>query len=120
MQTSEQPKWIHPKEKIIRICRAVLNNEMGVIEASRILSKRPFSQGFEDDPDVITFIAIDSSTDHLPIGEVRKLWNKEALAQKDKEIAECEVFYRAQAREACERLIKKVSDSIEEADSVNL
>jgi len=47
MTTNEQPKWIHPKEKVMRDCRAVLNNEMGVIEASRILSKRPFSQGHE-------------------------------------------------------------------------
>ncbi|MEI9961063.1 MAG: hypothetical protein WDM76_07975 [Limisphaerales bacterium] len=90
------------------------------MNASRILSKQPFNKGFEDDPDIITFVAIDSSTDHLPIGEIRKLWNPEVLMQKDKEIAECENFYRAQAREACERLIKKVSDSIGESDSVNL
>jgi hypothetical protein len=120
MTKNEQPKWIHPKEKVIRVCRAVLNNEMGVIEASRILSKRPFSQGFENDPDIITFIAIDSSTDHLPIGEVRKLWNPEVLVQKDKEIAKWEDFYRVQAHEACERLMEKISGSIEEADSVNL
>jgi len=98
MQTDEKPKWIHPKEKVIRVCRAVLNNEMGVIEASRILSKRPFSQGFENDPDVVIFVAIDSSTDHLPIGEARKLWNPEVLLQKDKEIAKWEDFYRVQAR----------------------
>jgi hypothetical protein len=120
MTTNEQPKWIHPKEKSIRVCRAVLNNEMGIIEASRILSKRPFSQGLGSDPDILTFIGIDSSTDHLPIGEVRKLWNPEALAQKDLEIAKAENFFRARAREACERLIKKISDSIEESDSVNL
>jgi hypothetical protein len=93
---------------------------MGIIEASRILSKRPFSQGLENDPDVLIFIGIDSSTDHLPIGEVRKFWNPEVLLQKDKEIAKWEDFYRTQAREACERLIEKVSDSIEEADKINL
>jgi len=106
--------------KVIRVCRAVLNNEMGVIEASRILSMRPFSQGFENDLEVIPFVAIDSSTDHLPIGEVRKLWNPEVLVQKDNEIAKCEDFYRVQAREARESLMKKVSASIEDADSVNL
>ncbi|HKW29504.1 MAG TPA: hypothetical protein VJT54_09220 [Verrucomicrobiae bacterium] len=100
--------------------RISINDEIGIIEASRILSKRPFSQGLDNDPDVITFIAIDSATDHLPIGEVRKLWNPEMLLQKDKEIAEAEKFYRERAREACKRLIKKISDSIEESDSVNL
>jgi hypothetical protein len=118
MSTNEQSKWIHPKEKTIRVCRAVLNNEMAIIEASRILSGR--LQGFEKDPDFITFVGIDSETDHLPVGEVRKHWNPEVLAQKDKEIAECENFYRVRALEACERIIKKVSDSIEEDDSVNL
>ena len=65
-------------------------------------------------------IVIDFSTDHLPIGEIRKLWNPEALVQKDKEIAKWEDSYRTRAREACERLMKKVSASIEEANSVNL
>ena len=46
---------------------------------------------------LLNFTGIDSETDALPIGGIRKEWNPEALVRKDKEIAEAEQFYREKA-----------------------
>jgi hypothetical protein len=50
-------------------------------------------------------IAIESETDHLPVGEVRKLWALDALAIKDAEIARCEEIYKPQFIETCKRIV---------------
>jgi hypothetical protein len=89
--------------KIIAICEAILNEEIGVIAGSRILNRLEFelidySVGkFDRDKDFIPFVAIDSETDHLPVNRERADWSAEALARKDKEIAESEALYRDSA-----------------------
>ena len=40
-------------------------------------------------------IGVESETDHLPVGEVRKLWAHYALKEKDVEILRAEELYRA-------------------------
>ena len=48
-----------------------------------------------------------SETDHLPIGEVRKLWVSYALKEKDLEIARAEEMYRSDFLETCRRIVKR-------------
>lgn len=55
---------------------------------------------------LLTFTGIDSETDDLPIGGVRKEWNREALQRKDQEIAAAEQLYRDNAIEAATELIR--------------
>jgi hypothetical protein len=54
----------------------------------------------------VTFTAIDSETDALPVGEVRKEWSPDAVKRKDKEITEAENFYWGSAIEAATELIR--------------
>src|SRR5687768_6188016 len=99
--------------KIIAICEAILNEEIGVIAGSRILNRLEFelvnySVGqFHRDEDFLPFVGIDSATDHLPVDRERTNWSNEALARKDKEIAECEAFYKDSAFAACRNLIAR-------------
>jgi len=51
-------------------------------------------------------IGIESETDHLPVGEVRKLWASSALKEKDVEIARAEELYRADFLETCRRIVQ--------------
>jgi len=51
-------------------------------------------------------LAGDSETDAHPIGRVRKEWNRGALEEKDREIAEAERFYRDSAMSAAAELIR--------------
>ena len=55
---------------------------------------------------LLTFAGIDSETDTLPIGEVRKKWSREALDRKDREIKEAELIYRDSAMSAAADIIR--------------
>jgi Protein of unknown function (DUF2489) len=91
---------------ILRIARQLVTGEIGIIAASRQLGYLRH----EVDPQltnlIVTFTAIDSETDALPVGDVRKEWSPEALKRKDKEIAEAEDFYRESAIKAATELIR--------------
>jgi hypothetical protein len=54
----------------------------------------------------ISLIGIESETDHLPVGEVRKLWAASALQEKDAEIASAEAFWKTELLGACERIVR--------------
>jgi hypothetical protein len=93
--------------KIVAAAQSILSGELGVIAGARQLCGLGHQVGADDDADFTFFVAIDSESDHLPIGEVRQHWNPEALRAKDAEIASFEAFYREKAFEICRRLIEK-------------
>jgi hypothetical protein len=96
------------RQKVACIAQGILDGRIGVIEASRELSRLRFEVGGDQwDPDFITFVGIDSETDDLPVGEVRQHWAADALAAKDAEIARCEAIYRDSARETASRLVSR-------------
>ena len=92
--------------KVTAICEAILRGTLGVIAGSRILVDLHFEL-FENDSDFSVFRLIESDTDHLPVDKERKNWSAEALAGKDEEIKECELFYEDMALAACRELIKR-------------
>lgn len=55
------------------------------------------------------FVAIDSETDHFPIGEYRKNWDTEVLKKIDIKIKEYEEDTKDQVKNACINLIKQLS-----------
>ena len=61
----------------------------------------------EFDPDFRTFVAIDSETGDLFIGESRRHWAADALKKKDIEIAQREDLYREAACQAATRLVAR-------------
>jgi hypothetical protein len=50
-------------------------------------------------------IAVESETDHLPVGEVRKPWASYALREKDVEIAHAEELYRTDFLQTCRKIV---------------
>jgi hypothetical protein len=59
----------------------------------------------------VTFIAVESETDHLPIDpEERKLWNAKVLVEKDKEIAGFTEWAKDMVRAASEAVIRRFED----------
>lgn len=99
--------------KVVAICGAVLNEEIGVIAGSRILCglehelfQREVGR-FQYEEDFIPFVAINSETDHLPVDYERANWGVEGLRRKDEEIAKAEAFYKADAFEARRKLIAR-------------
>ena len=75
--------------EILSTARELVAERLGMIPASRKLAGlRQYDQYVE--PQIakvlLTFVGIDSETDTLPIGAVRKQWSPEALQRKDREI----------------------------------
>ena len=102
--------------KIVAICEAILRQEMGAIPGSRILNKLELdllhhatSGSFDRDEEFVTFVAIDSETDHLPVDLERRNWSTEALERKDQEIAKAEQWAKELAFPACKKLIERFS-----------
>jgi hypothetical protein len=97
-----------PGERIIEIATAILTGDLGAIEGARLLAcqRLRISLG-EDDPDFLPFISIEHHTDHLPVGHARRLWRRDALSDKDLEIAVAEDNLRDEIMPACMRLIQR-------------
>lgn len=91
---------------VLRIARQLVAGEIGVIAASRELGYLRHEVEPQLANVLVTFTGIDSETDTLPVGDVRKEWSPEALKRKDKEITEAEDFYRDSAINAATELIR--------------
>ena len=86
------------------MAQAVLDGRTTVLEAVRELVSLAHTDAIADVEDRRLIIGIESETDDLPVGEVRKLWAPYALKMKDVEIARCEELYRPRFLEACKRI----------------
>lgn len=86
--------------------QAVLDGRITVLEAVRALVSLAHTDAIADVEDRKLIIGIESETDQLPVGEVRKLWASYALKEKDVEIARAEELYRADFLETCRRIVK--------------
>jgi hypothetical protein len=95
------------RAKIVTVARGILAGELGIVAGARQLAPLHFDVAVKDDPDVIFFVGVDSESDHLPVGEVRRHWNAEALRAKDADLEIFEARVRVGALEACRSLIRK-------------
>jgi len=69
--------------EMVRVAQGILDGSIGIVAGARQLTRLRFNSRAENDSDILIFVGIDSETDHLPLGEVRRLWNAEALKIKD-------------------------------------
>jgi hypothetical protein len=97
-----------PIARALETAGHLIGGRIGVIEACRALSSLRHSFGAEYEECFRPFVGIDSETDELPIGPVRREWSPEALARKDIEIGCCERTYRNSALEACWDLVERL------------
>lgn len=100
------------RAKAINIAEEMIAGKVGIIAGSRVMSGLRFDVELPDDEDFLTFGAIDSETDALPVGPVRVHWSADALKEKDVEIQRCEELYRQDAIDACARLIRKLRGEV--------
>jgi hypothetical protein len=90
---------------ILHVAKELVEGRIGVIAAAREL--RQFHDKEAQLAEILlTFVGIDSETDALPVGGVRKEWSRDALERKDREIAKAEQFYRDSAMNAAAELVR--------------
>ena len=100
-------------ERLLAEVEAFLAGQVGPIETARsLISFRLKDRDL--DKALATFELVESETDTLPLGEVRKLWNVEALKRKDLEIADAEFWCREMVSEACRELVKILTPILKE------
>ena len=86
--------------EIVSLARGILSGAVGIIEGARLITKLGHALGVERDPDIAFLLGVDSETDHLPVGEVRRHWAADALRSTDLELRECEQLFREQTFKA--------------------
>jgi hypothetical protein len=97
------------QEMALQVARELLRGSIGVLEVARALVPLLHrDQTIASKEDSNLFIGIESETDHLPVGRIRRDWHPEILSEKDKEMARCEDLWRDQVRAACERIVLRL------------
>jgi hypothetical protein len=97
------------QREAVATAQAILRRELGVIEGARRLSTLAGAlvDDWASDPDLVVFGALDSSTDHLPVGPQRELWASAALAERDAEVARIQREVWPDVEAACRRVIAR-------------
>ncbi|HEY6412200.1 MAG TPA: hypothetical protein VIX42_00845 [Edaphobacter sp.] len=104
--------------KALTAARAFLSGQIGAIEACWTLSsfayntECPLSQ-----VDRNLFIAIQSETDDLPVGNLKDNWHPDYLPAKLEQLVKYETAVSNDVRGACQRLIAAVETKLTEAKS---
>ena len=88
------------------VAQSALDGRTTVLEAVRQLASLAHTDAVAELEDRRFIIGVESETDHLPVGEVRKLWAPDALKEKDVEIARAEKLYQPHFLETCRRIVK--------------
>ena len=97
------------RKRIAAIAGDMLSGQKPFLEGARELSSlRHEAAVDEDDEDFLVFVAIDSDTDSLPIGDQRKHWSHESLLKLQPEIDEAIAWAKAVGSDACASLLKRV------------
>jgi len=96
------------RQCVVEIARAMLAGQLSFLSGSRTLATLRHEAGVrDDDADFMTFVAIDSETDELPIGQVREYWDSAALEKLEPEIQAAEGWAKEIGKSACVALIAR-------------
>ena len=97
------------RQAVIDIARRLVAGDLAIIAGCRELTRlgHHVVADWRNDPDFVVFGAVESETDHLPLEDVRPLWQPAAFAQKQVEVASCEAFYRDDVLHACRSVLKR-------------
>ena len=107
--TSEDAELIEEaRTRFMKTAEGILDGSIGIVEGCRMMNEFiAFAELDIDEDDRMTFQSVESQTDHLPVGEVRNLWNEEALKKKDEEIKKAEIMFTGIVKDSCNFILNK-------------
>ena len=98
------------RTRLVETAEGILNGSVGIIIGCRMMNEFiAFAELDIDEDDRMTFQSVESHTGHLPVGEVRNLWNEEALKKKDEEIKKAEIMFTGIVKDSCSFILNKYS-----------
>jgi hypothetical protein len=95
-------------KEITLIVNQILNNEIGIIEAARQITKIRAEGELFDGNLLDIFRGIESETDHLVLGNEKFMISKEREEFVRSEIQSCEDFYRDDVKAVCDEILKRI------------
>ncbi len=100
-------------EMIVRIAREIINGTIPILVGCQLICGPIHRLGIDREEPFLTLIGVESETDHLPIDpEERKLWDLQALVEKEKEIADVTEWARNRVLAACLAVIRRSGEGI--------
>jgi hypothetical protein len=106
---SNEPKAKAARQQIIETAQCMLDGTLSFIEGARLINQLRWKAGLPDfDPDILPFVGIESETDALPIGDVRKLWAPDALEKLQPKIEQAEKWAHHFGYPSCQKLIDRL------------
>ena len=99
------------KAKIVEVAQAILDGKVELLKGCRVLVGHIHGAGIDisKDQDALKLIGIESETDAHPVGETRSLWNRDALAESDREMDAYWSRKRSVLMSACAGLVRRYS-----------
>ena len=97
------------RAELIDVANAMLNERIDLLEGVRKICSLRHSIDDPNNEVFHPFRAIDSETDHFPLGETRSMYDKSKLAQLDEEMSAYAANARKDIFDACKNLIREFS-----------
>ena len=105
---TNEPDVSAARKRVGELASDMLKERISFIEGARELSSLRFDAAAdENDVDFMVFVGIDSESDHLPIGDQKKLWSSESLLKLQPEIDETVDWAKRVGKDACISLSKR-------------
>jgi hypothetical protein len=94
------------KAELIGLAKKMLEGEIDLIEGVRRINALRFEVGEPDSEPFMAIRAVDSETDHFPLGSVRERYSPEALRRVDVEMENYLLEASEDIRRACDQIIR--------------
>ena len=94
------------RAELVAIASGMLNGEIHLIEGARRICSIRFELKDPDNEAFLPMVAIDSETDHLPLGPMRERYAEGALQRADEELNQYIAKAKPDILEACRRILQ--------------
>lgn len=101
------------RQQIAAIARRMVDGELDILEGcvQAVALRGSLDETGMEDPDLLFLVLVESELDDVPVGDTRKLWAPEALAEKDRKAHAYLEQIREDLLEACRSLIRRWESS---------
>lgn len=98
------------RKRAVAVAMGMLDGSIHYLEGAIELSFLRFEVDLpEDDNDFLTFAAIASEIDHLPIGKQRQYWSQEALERHEAEIQKFNNWAKDISLSECKSIVARLN-----------
>src|ERR1700722_9284950 len=98
------------RTEIAEVCQTMLGGTLSYIEGSRLVCQLLKAANLEQlEPPFVTFVAISSETDNVPVGKFRDQWHPEAKIRHAQEWENAEQYAKNTGEAACRSVLAWLS-----------